>query len=199
MILNVNKGEPLSILEGGTGKNTHTSNAVLTGNRTGAIKNVASASGALYATGKNGAPKFGTLPIAQGGTGKTTKAEALGALGGMSMELIWENASPTSVFPAQTVSVNYTDYDYVFALGKIADGNEYDMLATPLIPAVQGHRAMLNYIGIDFMSILRQMSLVSGGVSFTSGSMVTLTNGTTYNGWDSRAIPLVIFGVKGVQ
>lgn len=66
---------------GGTGKASHTANAVLTGNGEDAVKNVATANGAFYATAANGAPKFGTLPIAQGGTGKTTAAAAAKVLG----------------------------------------------------------------------------------------------------------------------
>lgn len=62
----------LAVANGGTGKSSHTTNAVLTGNSTSAVKNVATASGALYATSTNGAPQFGTLPVAQGGTGKTS-------------------------------------------------------------------------------------------------------------------------------
>lgn len=71
----------LGVARGGTGKETHTSNAVLTGNGTSAVNNVATASGALYATSANGAPKFGTLPIAQGGTGATTASAARTNLG----------------------------------------------------------------------------------------------------------------------
>lgn len=37
--------------------------------------------GALYATSENGAPKFGTLPVGQGGTGATTAADARTNLG----------------------------------------------------------------------------------------------------------------------
>lgn len=62
----------LGVARGGTGKATHTSNAVLTGNGTSAVNNVATASGALFATAANGAAKFGTLPLAQGGTGMTS-------------------------------------------------------------------------------------------------------------------------------
>ena len=67
----------LGVANGGTGKSTHTANAVLTGNGTSAVKNVATASGALYATATNGAPKFGTLPVAQGGTGLTANPSML--------------------------------------------------------------------------------------------------------------------------
>ena len=67
----------LPVARGGTGSVTHISNAVLTGNVTGAVKNVSTKSGALYATATNGAAKFDTLPIAQGGTGATTAADAV--------------------------------------------------------------------------------------------------------------------------
>ena len=62
----------LAVNQGGTGKTSHTVNSVLAGNAsstTGAIQNIATKSGALYATAANGAPTFGTLPKAQGGTG----------------------------------------------------------------------------------------------------------------------------------
>lgn len=67
---------------GGTGVQTFTSNAVLYGNGTNGIGAKASANGALYATQANGALSWGTLPIAQGGTGKTSASEAWTALGG---------------------------------------------------------------------------------------------------------------------
>lgn len=62
----------LTVSRGGTGKATHVTNAILTGNGTDTINNIATASGAFYATGANVAPNFGTLPIAQGGTGTST-------------------------------------------------------------------------------------------------------------------------------
>lgn len=71
----------VSVALGGTGKSTHTANSVLTGNGTNALNNVPTANGAFYATGANSAPKFGTLPIAQGGTGATTVAGVRNNLG----------------------------------------------------------------------------------------------------------------------
>ena len=62
----------LAVNQGGTGKTSHTVNSILAGNAsstTGAIQNIATKSGALYATASNGAPTFGILPKAQGGTG----------------------------------------------------------------------------------------------------------------------------------
>lgn len=71
----------VTVALGGTGKSSHTANAVLTGNGTNAVNNVATANGAFYATGTNGAAKFGTLPIGQGGTGSATKEGALSNFG----------------------------------------------------------------------------------------------------------------------
>jgi membrane-bound inhibitor of C-type lysozyme len=60
------------VTKGGTGATSLTSNAILAGNSTSAVKTISTASGALYATSSSGAASFGTLPVAQGGTGKTT-------------------------------------------------------------------------------------------------------------------------------
>ena len=80
-----------SVAAGGTGKESHTGNAVLTGNGANAIKNVATADGAFYATAANGAPKFGTLPVAQGGTGATTDIGAVDALGALNLNAITDS------------------------------------------------------------------------------------------------------------
>lgn len=72
---NINAGT-LGVARGGTGATTHTSNAILAGNGTSAIKNIATASGAFYATSANGAASFGTLPLAQGGTGASLSPTA---------------------------------------------------------------------------------------------------------------------------
>lgn len=69
---------------GGTGLTTVTLNAVLTGNGTSAMKPVATANGAFYATSANGAPVFGTLPVGQGGTGLTASPSMLVNLGSTS-------------------------------------------------------------------------------------------------------------------
>lgn len=66
----------VSVAQGGTGLATMTNvNAVPVANgtsATGAMQAVRSASGAFYSTGQDVKPQFGTLPVAQGGTGKNT-------------------------------------------------------------------------------------------------------------------------------
>jgi len=61
--------QKVPVAQGGTDRTTLTSNAILTGNGTSAINMITTANGALYATAANGAALFGTLPVAQGGTG----------------------------------------------------------------------------------------------------------------------------------
>lgn len=69
------------VSNGGTGRTTLSANAVLAGNGTSAVKLITTANGALYATSANGAPTFGPLPVAQGGTGGTSAGAARQGLG----------------------------------------------------------------------------------------------------------------------
>lgn len=65
-----NAVERLEVGNGGTGKTTLTSGAVITGNETGAVGELVGV-GALYSE-TSGSPQFGTLPVTCGGTGSVT-------------------------------------------------------------------------------------------------------------------------------
>lgn len=73
----------LPVSRGGTGMSTgQNPNAVINLNGEGDCFNaIPTKSGALYATTDNGVPSFGTLPLAQGGTGATTAEMARASLG----------------------------------------------------------------------------------------------------------------------
>ena len=74
-ISNIGVSGTLAVQNGGTGATTfNNKNAVVVANETaanGVLKTVRSTSGALYSTGTDVKPVFGTLPVAQGGTGNT--------------------------------------------------------------------------------------------------------------------------------
>lgn len=97
---------PLAVGKGGTGRNTLTSNAVLSGNGTGQVKMTATAKGAAYATTANGALTFGTLPIAEGGTGGTTFTSGNAIIGNgtsaFTTRAITNNTSATSSIAGST-------------------------------------------------------------------------------------------------
>lgn len=73
----------LPVARGGTGITTSTNvNAVVIGNSTtatNAMQTVRTGNGAFYATAQDAKPQFGTLPAAQGGTGKTSAKDACNA------------------------------------------------------------------------------------------------------------------------
>lgn len=55
----------------------------------------------------------GTIPISKGGTGATTAAAALAALGGTSIDLLWTNASSSSVFASQEITLDLQKYEFL--------------------------------------------------------------------------------------
>ena len=67
----INSGT-LSVNRGGTGKTSWTSGRLIYASSSTVLSQITNASGALYTTGSSATPRFGVLPVAQGGTGETT-------------------------------------------------------------------------------------------------------------------------------
>ena len=74
-----NAVQNLGVENGGTGKNSITSGALVKGNGTSAVGEVLG-TGALYSA-TSGSPQFGTLPVNCGGTGVVTLDALKSALG----------------------------------------------------------------------------------------------------------------------
>lgn len=76
--------KPLNLNSGGTGRDLSTIepySIIRAASNSAYLLSTPTADGAFFATGDNKAAKFGTLPVAQGGTGATTAAGAITNLG----------------------------------------------------------------------------------------------------------------------
>lgn len=134
------------------------------------------------------------LAITQGGTGKTTVAEALMALGGCRIEKVWGNASPTSQFNAQFVSIsNLQDSDLIIITGRYSIGAHNSFVGV-YKTAVETK----GVISIALSAIAnREFTVKNDGVQFDDGKLLSTYGGnaTTNN---TVVIPTEIYGVKGV-
>lgn len=123
--------------------------------------------------------------------GKVLTAEALiamedGILGATGLELLWENASPSSTFAKQTVALNLADFAGVFvyyrnqttgsvynSTGFVGKDDEFTMLYVPTASSS--------------VTVTRKGSVDANGVTFA----------TTSNEDSKYDIPLKIYGIKG--
>jgi hypothetical protein len=109
----------------------------------------------------------------------------------MGMDILWENASPTSTFTGQTVTLkdNWANYD---SIGFQCNKGYGEMLAQA------GQMCYVDwYFGNDNGSVVvthRSAEVVSGGIKISD--VQTLTTGG-YATQNDRITPLRIYGIKG--
>lgn len=72
----VQQGDILEVSQGGTGKASVTTNALLLGNNDGVMNELPATVGVLQVSENGGAPSYGVAPITMGGTGGATAAAA---------------------------------------------------------------------------------------------------------------------------
>lgn len=153
-------------------------------------------------TSLGGIGKFpNPLPISKGGTGATTSAAALAALGGVQIKKVWTNTSPGSDFPEQTIQLNVADTSFILVVFKITkslnswkvailtcDGNTYIMDA----PYNTDYSSGGTVIGTAFRAAIWK----SNGIQFGKGySKDHLDKNSVER--PSFIIPIKIFAVKG--
>lgn len=182
----------LSVARGGTGRASHSNNAVLLGSRDGAFKNAHTLPGAFYATELNGAPRFGTLPIAQGGTGATTAKEAVENLGCLQKVKLWENEDTTKGFAEQTVSLDLAEYDGVEILFRSESSNANPVFFnTGHIP--KGFRGCMHWLTTSGNRAHRMFTADDTGVTFEAGQYSANNTSALW------CVPAIIYGIKGVM
>lgn len=110
---------------------------------------------------------------------------------GVTMDCLWTNASPTSIFTEQTISVNWSKYD------KIAI--QYNTCYAEIIAKLGSWCDAAYYFGNDNGSVVvnhRQAEAVSGGIKIGNCQVLTTSGYITAN---DRVIPQKIYGIKGVN
>ena len=117
-------------------------------------------------------------------------ANGSGGGGGMNMELLWTNPSPTSSFAAQTVSIaNLSDYKYLIIVVK-ATKSAGTYQSQILFPSVR-HRVVFNGSTLTY----RDVDFVANGLDFLAARNQTTYGGSTTQNND-LVIPVYIYGIK---
>lgn len=142
-----------------------------------------------------------TVPINRGGTGATTAADALAALGGVSIKKLWPNDSPTSVFKPQTIPVNLSGYDKILIISNIS---RWDNIVQSIMTIdTNGQKGKITTISnttsdTSIRTNTRDVYVNSDktGVVFDAANSKYNTITQQDNGF---VIPIAIYGIKGVK
>lgn len=132
--------------------------------------------------------KGATMPDAENSDNLAATIRSIESEGGGQIAKLWENASPTSSFAAQTVGLNLAEYDAVSIYYKNkTNGSAFK--STGIVPV--GSSVLLDYMTSDALSQRRTATVSADGVTFDGGN-----SGSTAS--TACGIPLVIYGYKGI-
>ena len=110
-------------------------------------------------------------------------------------DLLWENASPSSSFAAQTVSLDLSGYDAILTTVKHWADNDSKLNEIALVGSTRMTLTVQSPSDIKIQT-LRLYSVTTSGVTYDGGKGMSAA-GATYDSNDA-AIPLAIYGIKGV-
>lgn len=118
-------------------------------------------------------------------------AATLKALGGISIERIWNNASPSSSFAAQSIYQDNSEYN--FAIVQFAE-------TAVLVRA--GYYEVATYISnasnAPSSHSSRTVKFYSGRIEFGNCHAKNITSGSAGGEKNTNLIPLAVYGIKGV-
>lgn len=127
----------------------------------------------------------------------TELARQLSESHGVQMDLLWENASPTSAFAAQTIAIDLSLYSAVLIKVRYYDGNSFLQDYTPKFCfCLKGHTFIAHgYFG---SCQFRIFDITDGGVVVSTG--YTLSNGGPASVSSPPCYaPISIYGIKGIS
>lgn len=172
----------LGLVRGGTGRDLSAIepySIIRAASNSAYLLSTPTANGAFYATGDNTAAKFGTLPIAQGGTGGKTADEALTNLGAVKKSGdTMTGALTTTVFTVDsdmpTIGFNETDakksYHIVqgnrhYLRSTASDTDFYEQFRTPTpSTGLTGNKSY------DFLTTKNPVTIEQGGTEATTAA-----------------------------
>ena len=110
------------------------------------------------------------------------------------MDLLWENASPTSAFAAQTISLNLADYDAILVR---YNGSGYQNVVANTTRCdlffIGGGDGMLIIPTFTNIFGTRQLTVSTTGIVFSTGYHIA---GSTNSANNYAAVPMKIYGIK---
>lgn len=125
---------------------------------------------------------------------KMPSADDVGAMS--KWELLWTNASPTSSFSPQTVSLNLSGYDAV--LIYVANNTSRTCINGWILPKGAPQSKLVSFkTDYGLYPTSRNATVTATGVTFGDG--YDNGNSTTANLSNTCCIPYSIYGIKGVQ
>lgn len=117
--------------------------------------------------------------------------------GPFGMTLLWENASPTSVFAAQTIALDLAEYDAV----QIEFDESWQTMSARINVGKHGGVDQIGDIYRDvaayFYVAHRDISVTTTGVSFAD-RLYKYANGQWHGMANQGLIPFRIYGIQGV-
>lgn len=128
-------------------------------------------------------------------------AEALN--GKIEIIKLWENASPTSEFAAQTIALDLSGYDMLVISygGYLSSENALSRGKTEFFDLKANMTSFSMNYGYAGYLVSRLFNVSSNEITFYEGGKFDTYTTTDYsnNGLNRFIIPLIIYGIKGVQ
>ena len=140
----------------------------------------------------------GVIPVSKSGTGAVTAEEALANLGGISIVKLWENASPTSNFAGQAISLSLSNGYAVLIKCRLATNST----ETACYIGFVGETILMNNVYNLINSAVpgdcvRTANITTSKITFSTGYSKDHTDTATVTR-ANMMIPYVVYGIKGV-
>lgn len=120
------------------------------------------------------------------------------AQGGMKMDLLWTNPSPTSTFAAQTISLDLSKYTIFiiitkpYAAANYTDNYQYGASASSVI--IKNIKASITTPAP--VNRFREVVINDSSVQFSAAYSFSTYTGTAAADGNDTVIPLYIYGIK---